>query len=392
MIALVVLLVLSLLAAALMLSINVESDISAHDERRTRALSIAEAGVAEGISRIRSGDVPDTLNPKMTTQIFLVSAGSVPLLGTDSTAIPTAQPAGKWLNYSMAARGSQVLTVTYKTDAARTKIYRYDVTQNPAVQTVSGAPIFVVTATGRVGSDVHTVVSEVFKRPLQVPVNGALTANAEVHYIGGNAAVCGYNHSFNTPTGAGDAGRFAANTCVTYELGTNDIVGCWASDSVYSNGVSTEAGNPVPDMSYQTGYPTSPWALLGMSQAEFLAWIGPPNDPAPATLNGPIYLDNDAITQNHTGSWNIGSSVGEGFLYADGDISISSGFTYKGLIYVEGDLSFSGHGWVLGAVFAQGAVHLIKLGGGGTILDSKDAINNALNKYGKVSTLSYREK
>jgi len=390
-IALIVLLVLSLIAAALMLSLNVETDISAHDERRLRALSIADAGVAEAISRIRSGEVPDTLNPNMTTQIFLVASGSVPVLGSDSTGLATAQPAGRWLMYSTAGRSAQALTVTYKTDPTRTKIYRYDRTQDPPVQTTSGSPIFVVTATGKVGSDTRTVVSEVFRNPIQLAIPGALTADAEVHYIGGNAAICGYNHVFNTPTGAGSDGRFGSPSCIPYEVGSDDKVGCWSSDSVYSSGVSTEAGVPVPDLNYQTGYPAGPWEIIGMTQSEFMTWIGPPHDPEPASLDGPIYLDNDAVPQNGSGSWGLSSTGGEGFLYVDGDLSLSSTFAYKGLIFINGDLSFSGHGWVLGAVFAKGASHLVKLGGGGTILYSKDAVTQALTKYQKLSTLSWRE-
>jgi len=63
------------------------------------------------------------------------------------------------------------------------------------------------------------------------------------------------------------------------------------------------------------------------------------------------------------------------------------------VIYIEGDLSFSGHAWILGAVIARGAVHPIKVGGGGTVPYSKDAIDVALSKYAsKFSTLSFREK
>src|SRR5580765_4788527 len=124
--ALLVLLVIAVIAAALMLTVQVETKISGRDDRRSQALSSAEAGVAEAVSRIRSGEVPDTLNPKMASQIFLSAAGSVPVLGADSTALPTAQPAGKWLSYSTAAKGDQALTVTYRTDRTHTQIYRYD--------------------------------------------------------------------------------------------------------------------------------------------------------------------------------------------------------------------------------------------------------------------------
>ena len=392
-VAIIVLLVLSMIAAALMMSLNVETHISGHDERRTEALSVAEAGIAEGISRIRSGEVPDTLNPRMTSQIYLVTAGNVPVLGPDSTGLATAQPVGKWLNYTTAGRGPQALTVTYKTDPGRTAVYRYDPTQNPAVQTTSGSPIFVITSTGKVGSDTRTVVSEVFKKPVNINAKGALTANNEVHWIGGNAAVCGYNHKLTTATGAGADGRFGAFSCIPYEVGTDNVFGCWSTDSVYSGGTSDEAGDPAPDISNQTGFYAGPWEVIGMTQADFMTWIGPPQSTTPATPTGPIYLDNDGVTQNVSGSFNYGGVTGDGFLYVDGDMNLSSSFVYKGVIYIEGDLSFTGHAWILGAVIVRGAVHPIKVGGGGTVLYSKDAIDVEMSKYAsKFSTLSFREK
>src|SRR5439155_3629960 len=126
-----VLLVLSLFAVLFMRTITVDTTVSGYGVSESKALTFADAGIAEAISRIRSGDVPDTLNPRMVTQIYLAVAGAVPALGADSTAVATAQPAGSWLNYSTAGPSSDVLTVTYKTDPTRTKIYRYDGQQNP---------------------------------------------------------------------------------------------------------------------------------------------------------------------------------------------------------------------------------------------------------------------
>src|SRR2546428_5187219 len=57
---LLILVVLSAIVAALMLSIHIETRISGHDERRSEALSIAEAGISDAVSRIRSGEVPGT--------------------------------------------------------------------------------------------------------------------------------------------------------------------------------------------------------------------------------------------------------------------------------------------------------------------------------------------
>ncbi|TMQ48236.1 MAG: hypothetical protein E6K73_12395, partial [Candidatus Eisenbacteria bacterium] len=56
-VALLALMFLSLLATGLMMSLNAETDITARTVREDRALNMAEAGVAEAIERIRTGDV-----------------------------------------------------------------------------------------------------------------------------------------------------------------------------------------------------------------------------------------------------------------------------------------------------------------------------------------------
>ena len=386
-----ILMVLSAIGAALMFSVQTETKMSGHDQRRSEALSIAEAGVSEGIARIRSGEVPDTLNPKMATQIFLVNAGGVPVLGADSTAMPTAQPAGQWLNYSTAGRSDRVLTVTYKTDATRTKIYRYDPTRDPAVQTTSGQPIFVVTATGRAGAETRTVVSEIVRKPMPVNLKAAVTSNEDIRFSG-NSAICGFNHYYATPLWYGDRGRAGTNSCVPYETLSGDLPGSWTTDVTY-NGGGFQDGSPDPSLSNQTGFYAGPWEALGMGQAEFYAWMGTPRNTVPATLNGIVYLDNDAIGQNRSGSWSMSGSNGEGFLYVDGDMNMTGAFTYKGLIYIEGSLSFSSQSWILGGVVEHGEGAGLKISGGATVLYSSETVELELGKFGgRFGTLSWRER
>src|SRR6266545_1249547 len=86
---LLVMLVLSMLAVVFLQSINIETNVSDYSLRKSKSLSIAEAGIAEAISRIRAGDVPDSLNPRMVSQIFLAAAGSLPALGQDSIPLAT---------------------------------------------------------------------------------------------------------------------------------------------------------------------------------------------------------------------------------------------------------------------------------------------------------------
>ena len=390
--ALLILLVISAIAGVLMLSVQVETKISGRDERRSQALSLAEAGIAEAVSRIRNGDVPDTLNPRMAAQIFLANPGNVPVLGGDSTALATAQPAGRWLTYSTAGRGSQVLSVTYRTDAARTAIYRYDQTRNPPIQTVAGQPIYVITSTGRKGSDVRTVVTEVIKKPFNPEMKAAVAADVDIRFSG-NAVVCGFNHRIDIPVPYGEFGRYGTNSCVPYETGAGDLLGAWSTDAIDKSGASETAGQPSPGtMANQSGFYTGPWAAIGVPQAEFYEMAGAPFSAVPATLKGIVYIDNDGVGQNQSGAWGIQGTNGEGLLYVDGDLNLTGPFTYKGLVYVEGNLSSAGHIWLLGGLIVRGKSG-VTLAGGSTVLYSSEAIRLAIARYaGKFVTLSWREK
>src|SRR5690349_845328 len=94
-ISMLVLLVLSLIAVVLMTSLTTERKIGAHGVRESRALDVAEAGVAEACSRLRCQDIVlPTTNPRAVAQVFNCAPGSVPVLGVDSTGYATAQAAG----------------------------------------------------------------------------------------------------------------------------------------------------------------------------------------------------------------------------------------------------------------------------------------------------------
>src|SRR6185295_16755438 len=146
--------------------------------RESQALNSAEAGIGEAMSRLRNSDITlATSNPRQVAQIFLTTAGSVPVLGVDSLAIETKQPAGQWLTYSTATKSKDALTVEFKTDAAKSKIYRYDNTKNPAIQTVTGMPIYKITSTGQKGANKVRVATEVMMKPFLINIRAAVAAN-----------------------------------------------------------------------------------------------------------------------------------------------------------------------------------------------------------------------
>ena len=78
--ALMVLLAISLLSVALMMTLQIEKKLTGEQSRYARCLNLAEAGVAEAMSHIRNGDIPaNAANPRMCAQVFLAPAGSLPV-------------------------------------------------------------------------------------------------------------------------------------------------------------------------------------------------------------------------------------------------------------------------------------------------------------------------
>src|SRR5437773_9763229 len=86
--ALLILLVVSILAALLSVTLTTQKKALGYDRRKAMALNSAEAGVGEALSRIRNGDASiDPTSPHGVAQIFLAQPGSVPTVGTDKVAM-----------------------------------------------------------------------------------------------------------------------------------------------------------------------------------------------------------------------------------------------------------------------------------------------------------------
>jgi hypothetical protein len=407
-VALLVLLVISLMAILLTATATVSTKISGLTSRRERALTLAQAGVAEAESRLRAGDVPLLLNPRMVTQVFNVAAGSVPVLGADSTGLATSQPSGSWLSYTTADRSPNTLTISYRTDAGRSIIYRYDDARSPAINTVSGQPIMEITSTGTVGNVKRTVVVDVVSRPPTFNGKGAYTAGGqiEVHEENGPFYICGYNHAATTPDWTAlNVGRPGPNpgvdvqhtTCIPNEVGTGNQVGVWAGGSGLINPVPTGKvfGMPSATSFGQSGKYTGPWDALGMTQTDFAAWLPVRQSTVPANLNGAFYLDKDATLNNNQGgntSWSLNNVSGQGFLYIDGQVTVNGTFFWKGLVYVNGQFQHTGKLWILGSLIGSGQMEDEAGNNGGCILYSKDAVESYLGQYaGKYVPIAWRE-
>ena len=393
-----ILLVRSLLALVLMAGASLNRGLAGNDQRMRESLNLAEAGIGEALARIKNQETLMSANdPDDVCQVFNTVPGSVPVLGADSIGLATGQPIGGYLDYTTPERSPDALTIAWKKNAAGTAVMKYDPTKNPKIQELTGSPIYVVTATGRVNNARRTVVTEVMAKPYQVNAKGALVADIPVGALG-TAAICGYDHSIDTPYDDGKDGRILdmpspdPDHCLDNEkVGTN-VPGVWSTQTINPGGAAKLEGNP-PMSASQPDFYGGPWDVFNMSQAEYWSFIGAPVPFAGKTdWNGVFNVDGNNITQDGSEDMAVHSVNGEGMLYVDGDLSINAGFHYKGLIYIEGDLKINGNCWILGSIVVKGQTE-ITANGAMTLLFSRDAIEQMLTKYGgQFVTLSWREK
>jgi Tfp pilus assembly protein PilX len=397
-ISMLILLVMSLLGLVLMAGASLNRSLAGNDQRMRQSLNIAEAGVGEAEARIANQEaLMDPVDPNAACQVFNTVAGSVPVVGADTTALATGQPVGSYLNYTTPTRTSDVLTIGWKTSAGQ--VMKYDGTKNPAIQALTGAPIYTITSTGRVGQARRTIVTEVIQKPYIVNALGAFTSKVAITDLG-NAVICGYDHFANTGINDGKQGRGAmpgdADHCIDNEsnIVANNRPGVWCSSPLTKGGGSKVWGSPdTLGNQGPTNFYTGPWDCFGMSQADFWSFVGAPRDPSTISdWKGVLNLDNDGVPQNASCQAGPNGVDGEGLLYVDGDLSLNSNFSYKGFIYVEGDLHVNGNAWILGGVVCHGTTD-VQLNGGMVLLYSSDTIQQMLTKYGsQFVTLSWREK
>ncbi len=391
-VAMLVLLVMSIVAVVLMSSVMMNRGLTGNDQSMRRALNIAEAGVGEGMARIKSQDVLMLeSNPNAVCQVFNVLNGNVPSLGTDSTGLATGQTAGSYMQYTTTTRSADALTIHWKKNAAGTAVMRYDAAHSPMINDVSGLPIYVIESTGRVGNARRKVVVECIQKPYTANCRAALAANVPIDFVG-NAYTCGYNHSADTQYDDGSNGRGVvddATHCIGNEV-SGPLPGAWSTGTISGGGASAVSGSPVATSQNQTGFYAGPWEAFGMSQSDWWSWVGAPHSSL-TSYNGIFYIDNNTTTQDASATYALHSVDGEGLLYVDGSLRCNAGFHWKGLIYVEGDFDINGQAWILGGVIVKGQT-LIRANGGMTILYSSDTIAQKLAKYGgQFVTLSWRE-
>ena len=400
--ALIVLAAMGMLAMFLVSSTAINRRMASDDVTKSKALRYAEAGVYEALNRIQNGLGPDPTAVNAAQKVVQILLNSSPgTAGADTTLLATGQPTGQWMNYSTSSRGANALTIEFLTNPARTQVYKYDMTKTPPIQTSSGGAIYQITSVGRIGAvSRRLVVQAITYPPIYPGLRGAVVSGSDIKYTGGGVT-CGFNHRAVTPDHKGIPGRLVPGGCFEdvaakqWEAGYGDMPGDMVYGTFSFSGANQHYGVPAGVSDGNVGFYGGPWDVFGMSQAAFLAWVGP-CVAAPAVPTGVYYVDNDGIPGNRsnpTVSYNA-PTVGWGLLYVDGELKLTNDFHFRGLVYCEGKLTATNQAWIIGSVVARGpASGRNDITGPNVFLYSTETVAAipGAPAAGKVSTISWKE-
>lgn len=407
------------LGAALTFLVRTDVNISKHQTLHTEALYVCEAGVEEALYRLALGDtatvnvngstmlaaIGDSVrpyNPDWKARIFLTTPGMQPAAGPNEYHTATIQNSGSWLEYSSAADFATALTIEHKwkdldDDGLREigEIVLYDEYQYPPENFTKGSPVEVVTVTGRSAMAERVIKVEATRVPVSANILAALMCDKGVD-VRGEVAVCGHDHSMNTPhytmppacrqweqCGPPLHSRCAESGCLMGIVTTGDEIDRRGSTSVegYPVPMDTSSSNHFYTLAEALGLTRDDIVVL-LANADFTD-VGQPNIPQ----DGITFIDN---AEGPEARWG-GNGIGSGLLYVTGDFQSGGNFRWTGLIYVEGDYDFLGTASIIGAVIVKGRSEYAFTGGNPCILYSSEAIIGSLFSHTGYMKLGWKE-
>lgn len=429
---------LTILSIGLILFSSTEVQIADNYRNHTGALYVAEAGVAEVLSRMNwdAGDsvtvngstfdphIGDDLinpDPDWRTEVYLSAPSSLPTPTGSEIVVATVQPSSSWLDYGDPGRGLDPITVEHKWidrdgDGVREadELVRYDPTRVPSENFRSGGLVEVITVPARHNASRRTIRTEVTKVPIIPRVPAAVTADVKVEYKATDGPyICGHVHDPNTPPG------IRPPDCKIWELcndRTDDLAtGCLfttvtSGDEVKTKEKNLNTGDPWLDKKglpekkqvVVNGFPswadTSSYNLfldvkdcLGISKAEWdtvrarADWTSKEMKDV-SGFDGVVFVDDPADTSKMV-DFKLENSDGQGLLYVHGKFHMKKS-TWRGLIFAEGDVDIGSQSWILGALVGRGQ-DKVKGGKKSTILYCPMAIERYIRR--DYITLAWKE-
>lgn len=300
-VSMMVILMLSLLAAGMMFTIKNESAISTYQASSVQSAAVAEAAVDEIKFRMRLpdsdpffiGDTANPLNPDWMTVILFSDSADLPTAAADTVFVSSLQneisgfnPESPELAYTTENFDSDnSLIIRHKTNGDGTKIYFFDSKTQKQFQgdpslVEQYPPVEIVEITARSGHARKKIIAEVSKQEVNIQVTSALSSAAITWQMTGNTDVyvCGHNHKIETPY-----------TCAPYDPstapphvpgGSGSVVSCWSDTAGLQQKPVYHVEAPYDSLKHPAynhrfyNYITDTWNINRIEYDQFCSQVG----------------------------------------------------------------------------------------------------------------------
>ncbi len=383
---LLVILVLSVLTMAAMMSTGTELRIAANDRSAKEVFYTAEAGLEDARSRLQTSATTFPINDDHPT-----NANWTAFIGTEerSKAIGYDKENGNHVRYASLNYTSMdyVVTVRHKVDASNNILKWGDANYDgfPEENTTSGTPIYIITSTG------HTPTGATKSIRIEAAPRPPATAPAAL-YTKRNTTIQGTSTYVLGMDGCGSYNVTGVISKEEVTLNGGPLitgVGLFgpieehsAKDINVQGMIDDFKKKPNPDYSYNVNSAT----YTGMH------WGNPlpgENQQCATTCSehNLVYFNT-----NHTYVKLAGGSTGCGILMVEGDLHVEGAFQWYGVILVTGAITFTGGGGknVTGAILAGGTSAIDLVGGDANIIYCSKAVTDQTD-YMPLVTLRWAE-
>lgn len=366
---LLIVLVLTILSLAAMMSTATELKIASNDRSSKQVFYVAEAGLEDARSRLQNGASASPINEQATNPNWKAFVGTTDEAAAKGYTGTSDQARYDRLNPSL----GYVVTVAHKLDSAHNILKWGDSNGDGLLEenTTVGTNIFVITSEGHTttGSLKPIQIEATQYPPLDAPA--ALYTKAHTTIQGTSTFVLGMDQcgGSNVPgiITKADVNQNGNPTITGEYNGQNTPI---IDHSTIDIAVKEKVDALQKKASYS--YNVNSVTLTGMN------W----GSPAPgATQQNPTSCNDHNIVYFNTNSTYVklnAQTSGCGLLLVDGDLYVHGGFNWYGVIYVTGSLIFSGGGGknVTGAMLVGGTVSADLVGGDANIIYCSRAIRN----------------
>jgi Tfp pilus assembly protein PilX len=378
---LLVILVLTVLTMAAMMSTGTELKIAANDRSAKQAFYVAEAGLEDARSRLQVGASASPIYDNQPTNAnWMAFIGTAP----EATSKGYSGNSNQALYATLSSSLDYIVTIKHKLNSSGIVLKwgdsNYD--GNAEENTTTGTPIYVITSEG------HTATGAI--KPVQIEA-------AQVPPITAPAAL--YTREVTTIQGT------STNVLGMDGCGTCNVPGIITMATVNQNGHPSITGqNPAAIVEHSSmdidvqeminqykrkanySYNVNSATLTGMH------W----GNPTPGgTQQCATSCNEHNVVYFNTNSTYVklaGQSSGCGMLLVEGDLQVHGGFQWYGVILVTGSIIFTGGGGknVTGAVLVGANASADLVGGDANIVYCSKAVNDQKN-YLPLVTLRWAE-